>query len=200
MINNRKIRLANEDDSASLLEVYGPFIANTSITFEYEIPSIDVFKERIKNISMTYPWLVCEVNGKVVGYAYASKHRDRAAYQWSVDFAIYVDPKHHRNYIAKALYTALIKILKAQGYYNAYAGITLPNEKSQGFHESFGFALIGLYHNVGYKFGKWHDVGWFELKLAEHSQEPAMPRPITEICDTKEFSEILDEAVKLIRL
>jgi len=200
MINSKIIRLVHTDDCVSLLDIYGPYIADTTVTFEYEIPDADAFKERIRNISGTYPWLVCELNGKIVGYAYASRHRERAAYQWSVDLSVYMDPEYHRNYIAKALYSALTKILKLQGYYNAYAGITLPNEKSERFHESFGFKLIGVYENVGYKFGKWLDVGWYWLKIAEHIDEPPNPKPITEICGTKEFKKILDDAAEVIRL
>jgi L-amino acid N-acyltransferase YncA len=200
MIDSKKIRLVHTDDCTSLLNIYGPFISDTTVTFEYEIPDADAFKERIINISKTNPWLVCELNEKVVGYAYASRHRERAAYQWSVELSVYVDPEYHRHHIAKALYTALIKILKIQGYYNAYAGITMPNEKSERFHESFGFKLIGVYESVGYKFGRWLDVGWYWLKLAEHIKEPQHPKPITEICKTKEVMKILDEAVEIINL
>ncbi|NLK75307.1 MAG: N-acetyltransferase [Clostridiales bacterium] len=200
MTNSKKIRLVKENDYISLLEIYGPFVRDTSVSFEYVVPTIDEFKKRINNISKIFPWLVCEVNGKVVGYAYASKHRERAAYQWSVDVSIYVAPEYHRNYIAKALYTALIKILRAQGYFNAYAIVALPNEKSEGFHKALGFVPIGVYHNVGYKFDKWHDVKCFELKISEHFLQPKSPKPITEICETKEFNEILDNAADLIKL
>lgn len=135
----------------------------------------------MKNISENFPWLVCEIDGENVGYAYASKHRERAAYQWSVDVTVYVNPKFHRNHIATALYTALFGLLNLLGYYNAYAGVSLPNDKSEGFHESFGFKPVGVFHNAGYKHEKWLDVKWFELPILENSQIPGSPKAIKDI-------------------
>lgn len=195
---NKKIRLAIEDDNVSLLKIYGEFIRNTAVTFEVEVPSVSEFGKRITDVLEKLPWLVCEINGENVGYAYASKHRERAAYQWSVDVTVYINPKFHRMYIATALYTALIELLKIQGYYSAYAGIALPNIKSEGFHESFGFKPVGVFHNVGYKFDEWRDVKWLELTILEHSKNPATPKSINEIKDTQEFIDVIKNAIQMI--
>ena len=187
-----QIRLATEQDSSQILEIYRPFIETTNVSFEYEVPSEIEFTKRIRNILQIYPWLVCEENKQIIGYAYASKHSARAAYQWSVDFSIYIKPTHHRKHIATALYTALVEILKIQGYYNAFACVTSPNVSSERFHESFGFIPIGVYHHVGYKLEKWHDVKWFEFLLSELPQNPATPKTINGIKDTLEFNKIIE--------
>ncbi|WP_242966682.1 GNAT family N-acetyltransferase [Desulfosporosinus sp. FKA] len=111
----------------------------------------------------------------ILGYAYASKHRERVAYRWSVDVSIYVRNECRGKKIGKALYTLLLSLLKLQGYFNAYAGICLPNESSVGIHEYFGFKKIAQYNKAGYKFGQWHNVGWWELFLKQHSSEPTEP-------------------------
>lgn len=198
MATNKKVRLANEDDSASILEIYAPFITDTVITFEYEVPTVTEFGKRITNIQKKYPWLICEVNGSVVGYAYASQFNERAAYDWSVDFSIYIKHLYHRKNIGKALYFALFELLKLQGYYNAYAGVTLPNIKSESLHQSFGFKSIGVYQNVGYKFGNWHDVKWFELKIQDYSKSPITPKIMDEINNTPEFNTIIQKAEQMI--
>jgi len=196
---SKKIRLATEEDGASLLEIYSGFITDTAITFEVEVPSVSEFRKRISNILEKFPWLVCEIDGETVGYAYASKHRERAAYQWAVDLSIYIKPEYHRKHIATALYTALMELLKMQGFYNAYAGVTLPNVKSERFHEFFGFKPVGVYHKVGYKLGEWRDVKWFELELADHSGIPAPTKSIDEIKGSERFRNILENATRIIK-
>lgn len=198
MLINKKIRLATESDSSSILEIYAPFIKNTVITFEYEVPTMSEFSTRMTNIQKKYPWIICEVNDSIVGYAYASQFNERAAYNWSVDFSIYIKPEYHRKKIGKALYYALSQLIKLQGYCNAYAGVTLPNIKSESLHESFGFKPVGVYHNVGYKFGNWYDVKWFELKIQEHFKAPIIPKNINEINNTPEFNTILQKAEQMI--
>lgn len=195
---SKKVRLATEADSASILEIYAPFITDTVITFEYEVPTAAEFSKRIANIQKKYPWLICEVNDSIVGYAYASQFNERAAYDWSVDFSVYIKPEYHRKKIGKALYLALSQLLKLQGYYNAYAGVTLPNIKSESLHESLGFKPVGVYHNVGYKFGHWYDVKWFELKIQEHFKTPITPKTINEINSTPEFNLIIQNAEQII--
>jgi phosphinothricin acetyltransferase len=152
----------------------------------------------MNNIQRKYPWLVCEINGSIVGYAYASRYSEREAYNWSVDFSVYINPHYHGRKIGKALYSCLFEILKLQGYYNAYAGVTVPNIKSESLHEAFGFKSIGVYKNVGYKFGKWHDVKWLGLEIAEHIQSPIAPKPINEISNTSEFRTIIQKAEQII--
>jgi L-amino acid N-acyltransferase YncA len=198
MAMNKKVRLATEADSASILEIYTPFISDTVITFEYKVPTVTEFGKRITDIQKKYPYIICEVNGSVVGYAYASQFNERAAYDWSVDFSIYIKPQYHRKNIGKALYFTLFELLKLQGYYNAYAGVTLPNIKSESLHQSFGFKPIGVYQNVGYKFGDWHDVKWFQLKIQDYSKSPTTPKIIDEINNTPEFNTIIQKAEKMI--
>jgi L-amino acid N-acyltransferase YncA len=196
---NKRIRMATELDSVSILEVYAPFIRNSIITFECKLPTAQEFKKRIIDITQKYPWLVYEVNGDIVGYAYASQYNNRSAYDWSADCSIYIKPDFHRKGIATALYFALIQLLKLQGYYNAYAGITLPNAKSEGFHKSFGFKPVGVYHNVGYKLNGWHDVMWMEYTIVEHSKQPLKPKMIIEIENSIEFNKIMANALQMIK-
>jgi L-amino acid N-acyltransferase YncA len=199
MDTNKKVRLATEADGASILEIYTPFITDTVITFECEVPTTMDFCTRLTNIQKQYPCLVCEINGNIVGYAYASQFNKRAAYDWSVDFSVYINSQYHGKKIGKALYFALFEILKLQGYYNAYAGVTLPNIKSESLHESFGFRAIGLYPKVGYKLGSWYDVKWYGLTIKEHIQAPAKPQSIGEISNTDEFKKIIKKAGQMTK-
>jgi L-amino acid N-acyltransferase YncA len=121
------------------------------------------------------PWLVCEHRGELLGYAYASPHRVRAAYQWSVDVSVYIHAQARRSGVGRGLYRSLFALLTLQGFYHAYAGITLPNPASVGLHESLGFQPVGVYRSVGYKLGAWHDVGWWQLALQERVPAPEPP-------------------------
>ena len=197
MGKNIKVRLAEESDCASLLQVYSPFITDTVITFEYKVPTIKEFGERISKIQEKYPYLVCEINDNIVGYAYASSFNEREAYDWSVDASVYINPLYHRRKIGKALYFSLFELLKLQGYCNVYAGITLPNVKSEGLHEYLGFTATGVYQNVGHKFGNWYDVKWYGLKINEYIQSPLKPKAIHEINST-EFKTIIEKAERII--
>lgn len=193
------IRIATTADSDSILKIYGPYIESTSFTFETEVPSIDSFQERITSYLQNWPWLVCEMNDIVAGYAYASRHRERTAYQWSVECSVYVHDDYQGMGVAKALYTALINILKLQGYRNLYAVINLPNEKSVSFHERLGFEYFATYKNVGYKLGKWKNVGWWQLQLNDYTVEPEPPLKFSEI-DTAIVDEVLKESETLIKI
>src|SRR6185436_1470712 len=133
------IRLATPADAKAILDIYAPYIQNTSFTFETEVPSTEEFAKRIETYLLNWPWLVCEIGGKIAGYAYATRHRERTAYQWCTESSVYIHDDHQRTGIARALYTALFEILKKQGFRNVYAVINLPNEKSVNFHESCGF-------------------------------------------------------------
>jgi phosphinothricin acetyltransferase len=130
---------------------------------------------RIASVLAFAPWLVCEIGGRVRGYAYASRHRERAAYQWSVDAGIYVHEDERRRGIGRLLYGSLFALLRLQGFVAAHAGITLPNAASVGLHEALGFRRIGVYPAVGYKLGAWHDVGWWQLRLVETPGQPSPP-------------------------
>lgn len=195
------IRLASETDALSVQAIYAPYVEGTAISFETETPTIDEMRERIRKSLRQFPWLVCEdAQGTPIGYTYASKHRERAAYQWSVDVTVYIAPHAHRSGVGRALYTSLFALLSLQGFYHAYAGITLPNESSVGLHTALGFQSVGVYQNVGYKFGKWHDVFWCGLQLQPLAETPVPPRPLNEITGNSNWQTALDSGLPLIRL
>ena len=161
------LRLARVDDADAVRRIYAPFVSGTAVSFEVEPPDSDEIRVRILTTLEILPWLVCERDGAVIGYAYASPHRIRAAYGWSVDVTVYVHASCRRQGVGRALYTSLLELLTQQGYYNACAGITLPNESSVRLHEAVGFEPVGVYRAIGYKAGAWHDVGWWQLDLAD---------------------------------
>ena len=162
------IRFVVPEDATVIQSIYAPYVANTSISFETEIPSVKTITERIKTMLSKYPYLVYETDSTIIGYAYASRYRDRAAYRFSADVSVYVAPEHHRHGVGKALYSKLFDLLIKQNIYTIYAAITLPNEASIGLHKSLGFHEVGVYQNVGYKHGKWLDVIWLEKPLREY--------------------------------
>ena len=169
------IRLATEADAERILAIYSPFVTDTVISFETVEPSIADIRQRIRETTQFFPWLVYTQSEKVVGYAYATKHSARAAYQWSVDVSVYVNSVFHGIGIGKALYVSLIKILEDQGFYNAYGIITLPNAASVGLHEKMGFVRIGVFREVGFKHRAWRDVGWWQLDLKPKDLDPKEP-------------------------
>jgi len=192
------IRIATSDDSQSILNIYAPYIENTSYTFETEVPANDSFRERISTYLESWPWLVCEVDGVVAGYAYGAKHRERVAYQWSVESSVYIRDDYQRMGVARALYTALIDLLRLQGFRNLYAVINLPNGKSVSFHENLGFEYFATYDNVGYKLGRWKNVGWWKLQLNEYSLDPEPPVKFPDI-PQRELDNILQAAERFLR-
>ncbi len=175
------LRMAVPEDAPGMLAIYAPCVENTSITFETEVPSEEEFRGRIERVTVQYPWLVCESERRIVGYAYASKHRERAAYQWSADLSVYVAPDRHRVGIASALYGGVMLLLERQGYYTVFAGVTSPNPASEAFHRAMGFQRIGMYENAGFKLGEWHGVTWYQKALREYSGPPAPTLSIREI-------------------
>jgi len=196
MNNYFKIRLISETDTQTVLDIYKYYVDNTIISFEYDAPTLEEFTERIKTNTQKYPWLVCICDNKVIGFAYGSTHRYRTAYQWSPESTIYLAPDFHKKGIGRVLYKTLFSILKLQGYYNVFAGVALPNEKSVEFHKALGFEEIGIFKNVGYKHGNWHDTHWFQLKLQDTNLKPVTPKLLEEITSTKEFSTIINSASK----
>lgn len=163
------IRDVSEDDAEAILSIYSPCITDTSITFETEDPSLED-RKRINSVTKNYPRPVAEVDGAVAGYACASKYRERAAYRRSVDFAVYVVPEFQGTGPGEKLYTEFIPVVKSPGYYNAFGIIALPNEKSVKLHESAGFVNAAHIRSSGYKFGSWHDIGYWLLRLGEHDE------------------------------
>ena len=174
------IRLANAADGAAFAEIYRPAVTHSAISFEVVPPDAAEMSRRIQKVLALAPWLVCEVDGVVAGYAYASSFRDRAAYQWSVEVSAYVSPSFHGKGIARSLYDVLFRLLVLQGFRSAYAGITLPNAASVGLHTAVGFTAVGVYRNVGYKNDAWHDVAWYERSLAPHAVPATAPRPLAD--------------------
>jgi L-amino acid N-acyltransferase YncA len=170
-----RIRLAIESDAEAIAAIYRPIVEATTISFESVAPTAEDVARRIADTTTTHPWLVCERGGQIAGYAYASPHRTRAAYRWSVDTSVYVAREHQRAGVGRGLYVSLFAILAAQGYFTAYAGIALPNPASIALHESVGFTRIGVYRRVGFKHGAWHDVGWWQLTLRELETPPTEP-------------------------
>ena len=169
------IRLATLADSPAIAAIYRPYVEDTTVTFELDAPDAAVMAGRIAKVLGRLPWLVCEQAGAVVGYAYACKHHERAAYQWSVDTSVYLHRACHRRGMGRALYSELFGLLVQQGYYTAYAGISLPNAASVGLHESIGFEPVGVYRNAGFKFGGWHDVGWWQMPLRPYATPISVP-------------------------
>ena len=173
------IRLATLADAPEIAAIYRPYVEDSVISFELTAPSETVMRERMGKVLGKLPWLVCEQDGALAGYAYASPHRDRDAYQWSVDVSVYLRQGLQRRGFGRALYSELFTLLVQQGYYTAFAGISLPNAASVGLHESFGFGLVGVYRNTGFKFGAWHDVGWWQKPLRDYHVPTRVPEKLT---------------------
>lgn len=176
-----RVRVASERDAEALAAIYAPIVATTIISFETEPPSADEMRTRVRGTLRTYPWLVAEQDGEVTGYAYATQHRVRAGYRWSVDVSVYIGERARRRGVGRALYAELFPILERQGFVAAHAGIALPNVASVALHESFGFEPIGVYRGVGFKLGQWLDVGWWQKPLAPRAAPPTEPIPFAEL-------------------
>ena len=174
-----KIRTATPDDAAAVAAIYAPIVQHTAISFETEPPDAAEMRSRIVKTLALLPWLVAEDEaGHVCGYAYASKHRERAAYQWSVDTTVYVREDQRGRGVGRALYEQLLPLLASLGYCQAFAGIALPNAGSVALHEAVGFVALGVYRDVGFKQGQWRDVGWWQKTLGR-PDAPEPPRPFS---------------------
>lgn len=178
MINDLHIRMAEPDDAENLLEIYAPYVKNTCITFEYEVPSAREFTGRITKTLNKFPYLVAELSGEIIGYAYASPFKGRPAYDWAVETTVYLKENIRGKGIGRQLYTALEDILKKQNITNANACITYPNPESIGFHEKMGYRTVGHFTKCGYKDGQWLDVVWMEKFLQKHPEKPAAVIPV----------------------
>lgn len=175
------IRIATSDDAKELLNIYKYYVENTAITFEYDVPSIEEFSERIKNTFKKYPYLIAENEDGIYGYAYASAFKSRQAYDWAVETSIYVKNGDSRHGVGTLLYNELEKYLKMQNIINVNACIAYPNEKSEEFHKKFGYKTIAHFTKCGYKFGKWHDMIWMEKFIGEHTDTPKSVVPFSEL-------------------
>ncbi|MDQ4126960.1 MAG: N-acetyltransferase family protein [Actinomycetota bacterium] len=193
------IRLATGRDAEQIAAIYAPNVTDTVISFESEPPSPEEMRRRIQDTLERYPWLVCERRGRLLGYAYAGVHGSRAAYQWAVDVSVYVHEEARRTGVGRALYASLFAALELQGFYNAYAGATLPNPASVGLHESVGFRPVGIYRGVGYKLGAWHDVVWWHLPLRERVLDPDPPADLPSVVGSEEWEAALRRGVAHLR-
>ena len=190
------IRFATVADASSIQRIYRPAVELEATSFETDVPSVEDISQRISATLLRTPWLVYHDGGEVLGYAYASKHRDRAAYQWTVEVSAYVDQRAHRRGIGRALYTTLLEILALQGFHRAYTGITLPNDASVGLHSAVGFTAVGVYRAIGFKHGAWHDVAWYERDLQASRIAPAAPpTPLPALIGTAELTAALDQTL-----
>ena len=189
MKSDVKLRPAVPEDAAALLEIYAPYVLNTSISFEYEVPSVEEFTERIRDYSAKYPYLVAERNGRIAGYAYAHAYGVRAAYLRTVELSIYLRMDERGAGIGRMLYEELERILKLQNVQNMVAIITGPqseddpysNNDSPNFHRRMGFTKVGELHKCGYKFGRWYNIIYAEKLIGNHEEEPGPFRTFEEV-------------------
>ena len=178
------IRAASPEDAAAILAIYAPYVRDTAITFEYEVPSLAEFRSRIQNTLDRYPYLAALRGDRIVGYAYAGPFKDRAAYDWSAELTVYVDMRERRQGIGRRLYEALESALKDMGILNLYACIAVPEtedpyltDDSEAFHAHLGFETVGTFRNCGQKFGRWYHMIWMEKIIGPHlpNQPPVRP-------------------------
>jgi L-amino acid N-acyltransferase YncA len=202
--SNIKLRFASVDDTELLLEIYRPYIENTFVTLEYDVPSKFEFENRIREYSSEFPYLICEIDGKVAGYAYAHRYKQRFGYRFCAELSIYLAPDICGRGLGRRLYGALIELLYEMGYKGLYGVVVDPNPASFALHKAFGFIETGREHLAGYKFGKWYDVVLFEKLIAPHESCPNAekwrenPMPIGSI-DPTIVKNILLKYSKLIK-
>lgn len=182
------VRSATAEDADTMLSIYTPYVTETAITFEYDVPSIEEFTNRIHQVQKKYPWLAAEIDGKVVGYAYAGSFKERAAYGWAVEISIYVKQDQKRKGIGIKLYIALETCLIKQGILNVNSCIAYPEKEDEyltkdsvRFHEKLGFKKIGIFHNCGYKFNRWYHMIWMEKMIGKHVEHQPEVIPFPEI-------------------
>ncbi len=186
-----KIRLANKEDAKEVLDIYAFYIQHTATSFETKVPTVSEFADRMMHYISASPWLVAEESEKIIGYAYASPHRGRIAYQWNREVSVYVQRDFHRRGVATTLYARLFDLLRLQGYANALAGITLPNPKSVAFHKNRGFRLVGTYRKIGFKDSQWWDVNWYELFLQKEGFIPQKIMSMKKLLASASFKNIM---------
>jgi L-amino acid N-acyltransferase YncA len=187
------IRPAQASDGAAVAAVYSPYVRDTAVSFEVEPPTGAVMAERIISTLGTHPWLVAEREGVVVGFAYAGKHSQRAAYRWTVDVTVYVRDTERRAGVGRQLYQVLLGTLRLQGFRSAFAEIVLPNPGSVRLHESMGFRHVGIHIDIGHKLGRWHDIGYWRLGLADGPEPPSEPVPFAALMHTLTLDDVLKQ-------
>jgi len=197
------LRVAKPSDGAAVAGLYAPYVRETSITFEYDVPTGEEFGQRIATVLKLAPWLLAVETGpggeKLLGYAYGGTWRTRVAYRWVIETAVYVAQDQHRRGIGRALYVALLGLLRLQGFCRAIGGITLPNPGSVGLHEALGFTFVGTYPKCGFKQGTWWDVGFWDLELQPHPKEPKETLGMAELMARPEALAVLHDAASRVR-
>lgn len=178
------VRLATPDDGAACAAIYRPYVEATAVSFETRAPDAAETAARIARTLERTPWVVAEADGVVRAFAYGGRHRERPAYDWTVETAVYVDADRRGLGLGRAVMTALLSILRAQGFHLAVAGITPPNPGSVGLHRALGFERIGLFQAIGWKSGEWHGVEWFGLELGDRTRAPGPVRPLADAIGT----------------
>jgi phosphinothricin acetyltransferase len=176
-----EVRLATEDDVADITAVYAPYVEETAISFEAVPPTAEEMRRRFADSVPQYPWLVAVDGTELGGYAYGHRFAERDAYGWSVETSIYLHPDTRGRGVGRTLYGALLELLTAQGYRQAFGGIALPNEASVALHESLGYRRVATYAAVGFKFGAWHDVGWWQRALDVDGATPREPFTVDDL-------------------
>ncbi len=196
-----QIRLATEADAAQIQAIYAPFCAaDSAVSFEIVAPDVAEMSRRIARTLERYPWLVCDHGGEILGYAYAGPHSDRAGYLWSVSTAIYIGPGYRRAGVGRALYTALLGVLRVQRFASAYAGTTLPNPASVGLHLAMGFEPVGTYRDVGYLNQTWLDTAWWQVSLCGRMGDPQPPLWVGSVQGTPDWNEAINAGLACLRL
>lgn len=194
------IRLATTADAAAVAAIYDPIVERTNVSFDSTPPSAGELRRRIRETLPELPWLVCECETRIVGYAYASQYSDRDAYRWTVTVSVYVEDRWRRRGVARGLYESLFALLRLQGLYSAIAVIALPNEPSVSFHESLGFERVGRYRRIGYKRGAWRDVEHWQRHLQLVEGRPSSPIRLAELQNPDHVDAALTTGVSSIRL
>jgi len=198
-VANVKVRLATEADAKAIADIYHDYVEHTTISFERTPPTVEEMAQRMKECCQVYPFLVCTVDERVVGYAYAIRHMERGAYDWNASISAYLDKTVQGKGVGRALYEAVEKLLRAMGVVNLYALVTEPNPKSRQLHVAMGYTEAGVLHKTGFKHGKWRDVLYFEKHLALHDTEHEPIRSVREL-DPAFVDEVLRTAVRQVRL
>lgn len=183
-VDTVRVRLADPDrDAGAVADIYRPSVEDGLASFEEVAPDAREMAARMRSTLARTPWLVADADGGIIGFAYAGPHRERAGYRWAVNISVYVAPESQGRGVGRALYDALLALLRRQRFVNVYAGITLPNPASEALHAAIGMERVGVYQRVGYKFGAWHDVAWHWLRLAEPAGQPPEPIPLPALDD-----------------
>lgn len=180
-----RARRALPSDAEAVAAIYAPYVTDSVISFEAEAPGAEEMRTRIQTIGADYPWIVADDHGRIAGYVYASQHIARAAYRWSANVTAYLHPDYHRRGLGTQLYRLLFALLKRQGYRSLYGGVTLPNAASVALHRALGMEPVGVYRNVGFKFGAWRDVMWLGLSFDDARAPEAPPIPFESLPDNK---------------